>query len=75
MLNSKSSIEKQSRGEKRTLKVLENFEYKKIEHVAKVKIEKKRQIWIVNNPEIFQSLKHGSFLVFGEAKIGRETSL
>jgi len=75
ILNSKFSIEKQSRGEKRTLKVLENFEYKKIEQVAKVKIEKKRQIWIINNPEIFQSLKHGSLLVFGEAKIGRETSL
>ena len=72
ILNQKFSVEKQSRGEKRTLKVLENFNYKKIDQVTKVKIEKKRQIWIINNPEIFQSQKHDSLLIFGEAKIGKE---
>ena len=75
VMDHKNSLEKQSRGEKRTLKTLEIFSYKKIDDISKVKIEKKKQIWIINNPEVFQSQRYNSFLIFGEAKIGRETSV
>lgn len=74
VLDQKNSVEKQSRGEKRTLKNLEIFNFKKISDITKVKIEKKKQIWILNNPEVFQSQRYNSLLIFGEAKIGRETS-
>jgi len=69
----KNAFEKQSRGERRTLKALEVFSFKQIDKIAKIKIEKKKQIWIINNPEIFQSQNYGSLLIFGDAKVGDVT--
>jgi len=71
--NQKNAFEKQSRGERRTLKALEFFSFKQIDKITKIKIEKKKQVWIVNNPEIFQSQNYGSLLVFGDAKVGDGT--
>jgi len=39
----------------------------------KLKLKKKKQTWIINNPEIFQSQNYGSLLMFGDAKVGTET--
>ena len=72
--NHEGQSEKQSRGERRTLKALEIFCFKKIDKVDKVKIEKKKQIWIINNPELFQSQDYGSLLIFGDAKVGKGIS-
>jgi len=69
----KNAFEKQSRGERRTLKALEFFSFKQIDKITKIKIEKKKQVWIINNPEIFQSQNYGSLLVFGDAKVGDGT--
>ena len=71
--NQKNAFEKQSRGERRTIKALEVFSFKKIDKITKIKIEKKKQVWIINNPEIFQSQNYGSLLVFGDAKVGDGT--
>jgi len=71
--NQKKPVEKQSRGERRTLKALEIFCFKQTDKISRVKIEKKKQTWIINNPEIFQSQNYGSLLMFGDAKVGTET--
>ena len=71
--NQKNAFEKQSRGERRTIKALEVFSFKQIDKITKIKIEKKKQVWIINNPEIFQSQNYGSLLVFGDAKVGDGT--
>jgi len=71
--NQKKPVEKQSRGEKRTLKALEIFCFKQADIITKVKIEKKKQTWIINNPENFQSQNYGSLLMFGDAKVGTGT--
>ena len=70
-MNQLKSCEKQSRGERKTLKALEIFCFKKIDRIKKVKIGKKKQVWIINSPEIYQSQNYGSFLIFGEAKVGK----
>ncbi len=70
-INQEKTPEKPSRGGKRTLKVLEDLYFRKINKVKKVKIEKKKQIWTINNPEIFQSQTYNSLFVFGDAKAGK----
>lgn len=73
--NTEGQSEKQSRGERRTLKALEIFCFKKVDKVDKVKIEKKKQIWLVSSPELFQSQDYRSLLIFGDAKVGKGSSL
>ena len=70
-INQEKTSEKPSRGGKRTLKILEDLYFRKIHKVKKVKIEKKKQTWTINNPEIFQSQNYNSLFVFGDAKAGK----
>jgi hypothetical protein len=75
IFNQTNNLEKQSRGERRTMKTLENFGFKLSKKIIKVKIGKKRQIWVINYPEVYQSQNYNSLLIFGDAKIGRVTSI
>ena len=75
IFNQTNNLEKQSRGERRTMKTLENFGFKITNKILKVKIGKKRQIWVINNPEVYQSQNYNSLLIFGDAKIGKITSI
>lgn len=71
-VNQKKNPEKQSRGERKTIKALEVFCFSKVNTISKVKIEKKNQIWLIDGPEIYQSQNYNSLLIFGDAKIGKE---
>jgi hypothetical protein len=75
IFNQTNNLEKKSRGERRTMKTLENFGFKITNKILKVKIGKKRQIWVINNPEVYQSQNYNSLLIFGDAKIGKITSI
>jgi NACalpha-BTF3-like transcription factor len=75
VFNQANNLEKQSRGERKAIKALENFGFKITNKVTKVKIEKKKQIWIIDNPEVYQSQNYNSLLIFGDAKIGKVTSM
>ena len=75
VFNQANNLEKQSRGERKTMKALENFGFKITNKVTKVKIEKKKQIWIIDNPEVYQSQNYNSLLIFGDAKIGKVYSM
>mmetsp|Transcript_9326 Transcript_9326/g.22075 ORF Transcript_9326/g.22075 Transcript_9326/m.22075 type:complete len:92 (+) Transcript_9326:910-1185(+) len=62
--------EKQSRGEKKTKKALENFGFEKIDDITRIRFQKtKNVVFIIAKPEVFKSLIHGSFLIFGEARM------
>ena len=75
IFNQTNNLEKQSRGERRTMKTLENFGFKLTNKITKVKIGKKRQIWVINYPEVYQSQIYNSLLIFGDAKIGKVSSI
>lgn len=62
--------EKQSRGEKKTKKALENFGFEKIKDISRIRFQKtKNVVFIINQPEVFRSFTHSSFLIFGEARM------
>ena len=61
-MNRSKVNERLSRGEKRTLKALEMFSFKKVEKIIKVRIEKKKQSWLIKDPDIYHSQIYNSFL-------------
>ncbi len=62
--------EKQSRGEKKTRKALEGFGFEKIHDIARIRFQKtKNVVFVISYPEVFKSFIHGSFLIFGEARM------
>mmetsp|Transcript_1101 Transcript_1101/g.2412 ORF Transcript_1101/g.2412 Transcript_1101/m.2412 type:complete len:93 (-) Transcript_1101:1366-1644(-) len=62
--------EKQSRGEKKTKKALEGFGFQKILDISRIRFQKtKNVVFVITQPEIFKSAIHGSFLIFGEARM------
>lgn len=62
--------EKQSRGEKKTKKALENFGFEKISDISRIRFQKtKNTVFIINQPEVFKSFSNSSFLIFGEARM------
>lgn len=57
-----------SRGEKRTLKAIENFSFNKLDGFQKVVFQKNfNSIFVIFHPSIYKNSKNGSFLIFGEA--------
>jgi hypothetical protein len=56
-----------SRGERRTLKAIENFSFKKLGKFRKVVFQKNfNSVFVIFNPRIYKNSKNGSFLIFGE---------
>jgi len=57
-----------SRGERRTLKAIENFSFKKLGNFRKVVFQKNfNSVFVIFHPRIYKNSKNGSFLIFGEA--------
>ena len=71
-MNRSKVNERLSRGEKRMLKALEMFSFKKVEKIIKVRIEKKKQSWLIKDPDIYHSQNYNSFLIFGDTKSNNE---
>lgn len=61
---------KQSRGEKKSRKVISKLGLKQVQGVNRVAIRKSKNIlFVINKPEVYKSPASDTYIVFGEAKI------
>lgn len=61
---------RQSRGEKKSRKVISKLGLKQVQGVTRVAIRKSKNIlFVINKPEVFKSPASDTYIVFGEAKI------
>lgn len=60
----------QTRGEKKSRKVISKLGLKQVQGVNRVAIRKSKNIlFVINKPEVFKSPASDTYIVFGEAKI------
>lgn len=61
---------RQSRGEKKSRKVISKLGLKQVQGVNRVAIRKSKNIlFVINKPEVYKSPASDTYIVFGEAKI------
>uniref|UniRef100_A0A6G1SPD0 Nascent polypeptide-associated complex subunit alpha n=1 Tax=Aceria tosichella TaxID=561515 RepID=A0A6G1SPD0_9ACAR len=70
MMEDGDSEPRQSRGEKKSRKVISKLGLKQVQGVNRVAIRKSKNIlFVINKPEVYKSPASDTYIVFGEAKI------
>mmetsp|Transcript_12810 Transcript_12810/g.20142 ORF Transcript_12810/g.20142 Transcript_12810/m.20142 type:complete len:80 (+) Transcript_12810:925-1164(+) len=70
MANSNESGFKLSKGERKTLKTLENFDFSRISGVEKINFQKNNNLlFSMDYPDVFKSSRLGNFLIIGKPAI------
>lgn len=69
-MTSEDSESRQTRGEKKSRKVISKLGLKQVQGVNRVAIRKSKNIlFVINKPDVYKSPASDTYIVFGEAKI------